>query len=485
MRLPTRPLGTRSLRRVALIAAVLLNAGSVTACATLRATFGGYAQGPDGIARSQHVLREALASGDFRTALGWHEDDALLAMLTRATSAYYAAQYARAAALLDTAALLADDRVTASLSRDALALVTNDNARPYQPRPTERLFIAYYGMLSYARLESWEEAAVEARRIVNLLAQRDGDRDPEEQALHAALEHLAGVVLERAGRADEAQVAYRVAHGMLASAPERPARPAAGEGEVLVVLERGFVAHRVTEQINVFFGGGDVGDVDDDSLHIGGRRRTHPAVRLAHQLEHTDAPRRGPYETGTVDVAVNDSARTTRDRDDDDDGYWLAVALPVLHRSTRPWSETVRMSADGALSEALRLAGVIDDAARVDERRDRVATLARAAARASAKYALTKTVKEKKGKTAGTLANFGASLLERADVRSWHLLPQEVQLFRMTLPAGSHTLRLEVGDGAHTRIVEIGPVAVRAGSVTIVPQRVWRDEASVPLIAAR
>src|SRR5512133_422261 len=214
MRLPTRPLGTRRLRRVALVAVLLLNAGSLTACATLRATFGGYAQGPDGIARSQHRLRQALAAGDFRTALGWHEDDALLAVLTRATSAYYAAQYLRAGALLDSAALLADDRVTESLSRDALSLVTNDNARPYQPRPTERLFIAYYGMLSYARLESWEEAAVEARRMVGLLAQRDGDREPEEQALHAALEHLAGAVFERAGRPDEAQVAYRVAHRM-------------------------------------------------------------------------------------------------------------------------------------------------------------------------------------------------------------------------------------------------------------------------------
>jgi hypothetical protein len=133
----------------------------------------------------------------------------------------------------------------------------------------------------------------------------------------------------------------------------------------------------------------------------------------------------------------------------------------------------------------LRIATVIDDAAAVDERRDRVAMVARAVARASAKYAVTKAVKDKKGKTAGKVANLGASLLERADVRSWHLLPQEVQLFRATLPAGTRTLRLEVSDrdGPHT--VEIGPVNVRVGAVTIVPHRLWRDRPTVPMVAVR
>jgi hypothetical protein len=92
-------------------------------------------------------------------------------------------------------------------------------------------------------------------------------------------------------------------------------------------------------------------------------------------------------------------------------------------------------------------------------------------------------VKDKKGETAGSLANLGASLLERADVRSWHLLPQEVHLLRATLPPGRRTLRLEVADGAGSRVVEIGPVTVRAGEVTIVPHRLWRDSTAVPQVA--
>jgi hypothetical protein len=95
-------------------------------------------------------------------------------------------------------------------------------------------------------------------------------------------------------------------------------------------------------------------------------------------------------------------------------------------------------------------------------------------------------VKDKKGETAGKLANMGASLLERADVRSWHLLPQEVQLFRLALPAGRRSLRVELSsEGTVPRVVELGEVTVRPGEVTLVPYRLWRDEASVPQLAVR
>jgi hypothetical protein len=111
--------------------------------------------------------------------------------------------------------------------------------------------------------------------------------------------------------------------------------------------------------------------------------------------------------------------------------------------------------------------------------------IARATARAAAKYALAKTVKDKKGDAAGTLANYGASLLERADVRSWHLLPQEVQIYRTRMATGAHPVRITVAEGADTRIVELGTVTIRPGALTIVPVRVWTDRAVPATLAAR
>src|SRR6476661_5478272 len=163
MRAPT---SARIVRHLALCCGMLLFGG----CATLRTTLNGYATGANGIARPQQRLRDALARGDFKAALAWPEDDALLRQLDVGIASY-------SAAVLDSAALLADDRITASLSKDALAMVTSDLARPYQPRRTERLFIPYYAMLAYVRLGKREDAAVEARRLSSLLAQYSDDRE--------------------------------------------------------------------------------------------------------------------------------------------------------------------------------------------------------------------------------------------------------------------------------------------------------------------
>src|SRR5437763_13982441 len=109
----------------------------------------------------------------------------------------------------------------------------------------------YYAMLAWARLGAWEDAAVEARRLVGLLALYGNDLDAAERPLHAVLHHLAGVVFERAGDRGEAAVAYRASNALLAALPDSSPQPGAGEGELVVVVERGFVAHRTNEQIDI------------------------------------------------------------------------------------------------------------------------------------------------------------------------------------------------------------------------------------------
>jgi hypothetical protein len=434
---------TRILRGAALAAATVV----VSGCATLRATVGSYATTRDGVSVPQQRLRDALAGGDFAGALAWPEDDALLRTLNRATASYYASQFGRAAAVLDTAALLADDRITASLSRDALALVTNDMARPYQPRRTERLLIPYYGLLSYARLGAWEDAAVEARRLVLLLAQYADDRDRAERPLHAALGHLAAAVFERAGNRGEAEVAYRAARALMPALPQGGSVRGPTDGELLIVVEGGFVAHRTTETIDVA-----LGDRDRDSLRLDEATRRRAIARAAAR-----------------------AVERWHDHPVDDDSYHLTIAFPTLRRSARAWPGQLRLAGDSAGAVVERRASV-DDASAADERRERTEVAMRALARAAAKYALTKTVNETKGALAGQLANVGTSLLERADVRSWHLLPQEIAILRLPMAQGTHEVRLQVGEGMGAQVVSLGSVTVRAGEVTIAPVRLWHSE---------
>lgn len=455
MRTPISALVTRPLTRHA--AMVMVVAG-LSGCATLRATMGSYELGPHGIARPQQQLRDALARADFAAALAWPEEDELLRELALGASSYYAAQFGRSAAVLDSAALLADDRVTTSLSSTALALVTNDLARPYQARRTERLFIPYYGMMAYVRLGQWEDAAVEARRLSALLTQYAADRTDAERTTHATLHYLAGVVFERAGDGGEANVAYRLAHALL---PPRgdSARYASGEeGDILVVVERGFVAHRATETMNVF-----LGESDHDSLASDHREsKTGVAARIAARLSHGGEWSGGPRARG----------RHHGDDDEEEGGYWLSIAFPSVRRTASPADETIVL-VDGASVPSVRVTSLLDDATVADAGRERTALIARAITRAAAKYVVTKAVKDKKGGVAGSIANIGASLLERADVRSWHVLPHEITLVRMHAPAGQHRLQLASGSGRDP--IEIGPVAVRAGMVSIAAVRLWRD----------
>lgn len=469
---------SRSLHRALprlLLLVTLSGVGVVaTGCATVRATLAGYSTGPNGIATPQLRFRQALMDGNFVKAFAWRDDDALLQSLTTGAAAFYAKQYARSAAVLDTAALLADDRITASLSRNGLAMVTNDLARPYQVRRTERLFIPYYAMLAYVQLGAWEDAAVEARRVVSLLAQYGEDREAGERDVHGAMQHLAGAVFERSGALDDARVAYRAAHALRAALPEATVgRADAGDGEVLLVVERGFVAHRTTETFDAFIGGGD-----RDSLRLAGDGHRRAVSRIAQRASAAGTHGRNSTSLlSQVSLSFGDRSRHDEygDDDDDDRDYHVTVAYPALRRSFRPWGGALRMAVDDRIVDAMEVSSVIDDASAADADRERASIAVRAVARAVAKYAVTKAVEDKTGKVMGTIANIGGALLERADVRSWHVLPQEVTLLRVRVPEGTHAVRVQVGEGEAVRTVSIGDLVVRPGELTIVPVRLWRD----------
>jgi hypothetical protein len=459
---------------------------SSVGCATLRATFGAYDTGPNGISRPQQRLREAMAASDFVAALAWREDDALLRTLNVGVVSYYAAQYARSAAVLDTAALVADDRITASLSRNALSMLTNDMARPYQPRRTERLLIPYYGMLSYARLGAWEDAAVEARRLSGLLAQYGADRDDSERSLHAVLHHLAGAVLERAGNRGEAEVSYHAAWALAFALSDSLVPPDSSTGDLVVVVERGFVAHRTTESVDIY-----LGDSDRDSLVHSDESRQRTASRIARIESNWGGGDMRKVSAGDAHIDALPTFTSRRRHHDDDDEHYLTIAFPALRRSARPWGGAVTVSVDDRPAVPGQLVAELDDASAADEHRERVAVATRAIARAATKYAVTKTIRDKKGETAGAMAEFASAVLERADVRSWHLLPRELTLARVRLAPGARRVRLLVGRDDETRTVDLGMVTIVGGGVTIVPIRLWTDppspsiEPATPVVATR
>jgi hypothetical protein len=104
--------------------------------------------------------------------------------------------------------------------------------------------------------------------------------------------------------------------------------------------------------------------------------------------------------------------------------------------------------------------------------------LVKSIARAAVKYTVVKAIEdgasekdETLGDIAGIVGNVFAALTERADTRSWTLLPARLQIVRLDLPPGTHEVKV-AADGAG-RTMKLGSVRVRPDRPTVVSVRAW------------
>jgi hypothetical protein len=479
----------------------------LAACAVVRATVRSYQTAPGGLELGQQELRDALVAGRFQPVLGRLDsgrsgapDDQLLRMLYRGTVAYYAGDFDGSGRSLQRAYDLAEDRYTKRASRGALSLVTNDGALPYLPGHNERLLVHYFAMQSYIGRGDVGGAAVEARRLSNLLERFDDARDPADASTRAVLRYLAGAVLEAAGEKADAEVAYRNARALApgGSVPSQAEGVGASAGDVVVVIEQGFVAHRVEQRLVVSVASDEIAAFDGNDVSRKDGAASGLGARVLRELtaREQDAPY---WDEGSV-VRVHGSGDDDRARTLD---HVLQVAWPVYRRSSDAGMRPGLVAASDRRAP-LQLTADLSDAVLGDHRRDRSKILARAIARAATKYALTRLAEGRENGTGDTSAargggsrhrawlgqvvNAAGVALERADLRSWHLLPGTISVARLTLPAGRHTIAVEFpapGGMPPRRVVLDEEVEVRAGTVAFATRRIWRDGERVPDSVAR
>lgn len=507
-----------SLARLLLLLAFA--AGS-TGCARLLSS---YDVAPNGMPRRDYDLRRQLATGQLESAFDLvgpkgeaAPDDELLHHLYGGIVAHYLGALDSSNAALERAAELAEERYTKRVSRAALSLITNDKALPYEPGETERLLVHYYGALNFLRQGDSEGAAVEARRLSSLLERAGAPRDT---AFAGWLRYFAGVVFEIAGEWNDSDVAYRNAHALLGvDAPAR-GKAAGPDGEIVVIVEEGFIAHRVEQAIVV-----PLYDFEIDRLSRGETSKRLEAAALIsarilthalggsgrhHHYYYTGRPRTiqvpplprhtALRECEAYHAEANKDQKSSKSskRSSCDLGtpYLLRLAWPVLRRDPTP-SRSLRVvarsaseGAEGgqgsviaeATSPTSRLRTNLSDAAARDFDGERSGILARTILRGVAKAAVTRGIQkapgedhEGWGRVLGAIFNIGTALLEQADTRSWQLLPDQIRLLRLQLPPGEHDLTLEIaGAGGAPQRIELGTVRVGPGEVRLVSTRYWR-----------
>jgi tetratricopeptide (TPR) repeat protein len=529
-------------------------AGAVAGCGHL--VGGGH---PSGLADWDHRLRTLLRSGTPGRALelvsreNSEAGDELLRLQHEGLVAHYAGRWEQSSDAFERAYRLTEDRYTKSVSKAVLSMLASDRVLDYYPPPPERLLLHYYAALDYLRTGEPDEAAVEARRLGRLLGKAlDGDYFDTPPEVGAPLSRFAGAVFEAAGQHNDAAVAYRRARAFAGDGEEAAAAaldvtgaapipglpapgppdgassggeggeapgtgpddlprggppPASGTGEVVVVVERGFVAHKVERDVILFLRPDEV-----ETLRRVGRRASHDdeeadreaALEIAEEVlgreigERADdddlpgarggtgprpaRPGAGPRpRPGTGDRSRSvDAGRSGVRTAGGADPVLVRIAWPVYREST-PVRGVSRLvvgtdTASSAPASRVDVSRAVK-AAYADRRAlDLAKTLVRAATKTALAEGVEEAVSEEDetlGEIAGWTARIAGAVLERADTRCWHLLPARLELHRLRLPAGTHRIEaLLPGRGGDERR-ELGPVDVQPGEVEVVSLRDW------------
>ncbi len=471
------PYGDRARNRRRLFAAAVLLAcsGASTACTSLvRGTVRTYDVTPDGLSRTDDAFRRLLVTGGYTAAFSRaHEprsgapDDALLRALYRGLTGFYAGQLSESAAAFALADRLTEERVTRSASRSALSLVLSDAVLPFLPSRTERLMLHFYAMQAWHRAGEADDALVEARKLASALEVMEPPMlSAPERLLHATLRDAVGALFESAGEPNDALVSYRNAALLRGSTRGevdaiRLTTPRGDSATLVVLLESGFVAHRVDRGLTIALG---------------------PDSTVA--------------DSGWTDL--DDSARTYQRGVDrpmqlgGDTRTFVRVAWPALVRGRAMQRDLsfVRSGVElqfAAGSNPLRgREADLSDALAADFQRDRPWMLARAVARALAKGSATEALRAKHGEWAGMLASMAGSAIERADTRSWQLLPERLAVVRLVVPSGRQSAHVRIASAEDgDMIIRIPDVDLAAGETRVVSARVWRSPSDLrPPVAA-
>lgn len=457
-------------------------------------------------------LRHFAMAGQLDSLVGSFEEgsplrpaDDLQRTLQLALALHQSGDYEASNAAFEAAEVESDLRYTRSVSRMGLSMLTSDRAIDFTPSRAETLMIPYYRMHNYIRLGDIDGALVEARKVSALIAGLEDSGD--ECAAGPFVEHLAGLVYEMGGEVADAAVALRRAergygrcagtfgfvtprsigedlHRVASRAgladvaaraaevyeiePEMAADEASGAGEVVVLLENGFVAHRASQNIYFPIFDEDLEGVDTSDA---GELLEVTALLTARIVENMIE--RKIWGRAFDDVPAIQLAHALGGT------YVMKLAWPVyrLEASAAPG---LRVTAGETTVDAAPVQDVSGAVIRDFESRRKL-VIARAVARGVVKYATAQALERRAeersallGFITGAAMNAAGNAFERADTRSWSLLPDRISIARLRLPAGEHRLTVEVLDAdGGARTVDLGSVAVRAGERVILNQRVW------------
>ncbi|PIE51477.1 hypothetical protein CSA37_11525 [Candidatus Fermentibacteria bacterium] len=372
-------------------------------------------------------------------------DDRLLYLMELGNLARYSGQYGLASSILLAADRLSDVQRGTDLGQQAEAMLTSDLALEFRGADYEKVFINYALAASYAAEGNIEDAVVEARRVNEKLLEfndRYGD-NPNRYTDDAFIRYFMGILYEMDGDLDDALISYRLALAAYDSVYSK---------------DYGFSS---PERLR------------SDAMRLADAIGYQSLLDTYSSRWPDTGYRHLPSGSGEIVAVVELGTIAPREERDytvvaDDRVYRLA--LPVLPDFSR---RTIQGSISaGGVSSDLFLVQDMNGIARENLLDQAGRNVIRAAARLTVKAGVAElgesiaeefTDDENVSSGIGLVLSIFGAATEQADMRSWLTLPGQIHMTRMTLPAGTWPVTVNI-DGfsrQHT------PVQVRDGEITL------------------
>jgi hypothetical protein len=312
--------------------------------------------------------------------------------------------------VLEQAKLIMRDLDAVSITEQAGAVTINDTMRSYGGETFEKELLHVYKALNFLEAGSPENARVEVLQL-DVMYQEKGSETG------AAIAHyVSGLVFEVLGGWSDALISYRKAYQALKRSEQHI--PDGLQQDLIYFTGRQGLPDEQKGYADEF----DIA-LKEDMIDMSSQGK------LVFFLHNGLMPRKHEH---AVHVQNPETGRLIR------------IAKPYYERRSSMVKQ-LRINVDGQHSYGQLIEDVADAAYKNLDKQMPMIT-SRAIARAAVKYRVSKEAGEK-DQLAGFLVNVAGVLTERADVRGWTTLPQNIMMASLPLPPGDHDITVELLDG--------------------------------------
>jgi len=394
----------------AIVALLYLVALTLTGCAS-------YTQKSRPLVAAFESNQYEVAANSLIPLIAKKDQDLPLHLLQLGTVFHAAGRYQDAVETFREAERIVEQTDYTSISQEAGSVLVNESVKTHRLDDYEKVLISMYLAIDYTLLGQWESALVECRRVNHQLDMMISSGHPN-YSRNSFAKYLAGALFEATGEWNDAWVDYRQVEKWN---PDFPLNP--------VGLLRMSSKLRAEQEFLAY-------------------KKAYPATK-EFALSKNQGELVVLVETGRAPEKVPDPE--------------FAIIPKFVSRGSLTKTIQIREPIGNFIAKSHVLFDI--EAAAINELQDKRAgavakRLASVAVKKAAAVAAGNATKNKNVEVFGDLL---IHLTERPDLRSWLLLPGNLQIARLTLPAGKHDLIVEElnSDGVVIQSSELKQIEVQ------------------------